>query len=581
MALPYVSDSRRLTGASLVLPVPGAILEVAAPAEHKTKLRVYWRTIVRKLLNSMGWGNAQIEARDQGPSQILAISAPIDGLLTATYINEAAWELVLVKAGLLESTETVLNIVDDLLSKQVREANAALNALYRAAKLRGVTTLLGDKDLSLGEGADAKVYPLDDLPSPMEIAWTPKRRKLPIALVTGTNGKTSTVRLLAHMLRHGQRCVGFCSTDFVQIGSEVLERDDYSGPTGARFVLRHPNTEIAVLEVARGGMLRRGLQVHDADVGIVTNIADDHLGENGIHTLMQLAEAKFTVTRGLHSLAPIVVNADDAHCRVYARKLERPIFWFGLTRPTASMVRGKRPRAGLVYLQNEVITLEVPAKKPGGTPELIPLAHVRDCPVTLLGSARYNIANCLAAVAGAFTLGVSIDAMIASLKSFSLNPNDNPGRANIYPIKGAKLMIDYGHNPDGIAAILDSVSVLRAAEKASSKQGRLLVGVGIAGDRSDDAARAIGVRVAQCKADQVYVKELIPFLRGRPQGELSGILLASLHQHGHSKARTEYFLSDAEMLDSALKWLKPGDFAVLFLHENVAQLSVQLSAMCD
>lgn len=280
MALPFVSDSRRLTGASLVLDVPGAILEVCAPTAHRTKLRVLWRGYARKLMDRIGWQAEQLVTRDQGGSQIFAISAPIDALLAATYSTEWAWQAALFRLALAERPLSLATIADDILSRIVQDANPALHALYRAAKLRGVITLL-EKELSLGEGAQCRIYPLDDLPLPDQIAWRPKRRQMPIALVTGTNGKTTTVRLLARMVREAGFCAGFCSTDYVQVGDEILQRDDYSGPTGARMVLRHPNTEFAVLEVARGGMLRRGLQVSDADVGLVTNVADDHWAKTG------------------------------------------------------------------------------------------------------------------------------------------------------------------------------------------------------------------------------------------------------------------------------------------------------------
>ncbi len=566
MALPYVTDSRRLTGASLVLPVPGAILEVTAPPELKTKLRVHWRQIVKKLLARVGWADSLVISRDQGPSQILAISAPIDGLLSATHITEWAWEAALTKLKLADA-DSLSEATDRMLGRIAREANPALAALYRAANLRRAPLLLSENEVSLGEGANARIYPFDDLPEPSEIAWRPKRHQVPTVLVTGTNGKTTTVRLLARMLAATGKTVGFCSTDFVQIGSEILQRDDYSGPTGARMVLRHANTEIAVLEVARGGMLRRGLQVIDAEVGVVTNVANDHLGENGVHTLMQLAEAKFTITRGLSADAPVVVNADDEHCRSYARKLSHPICWFGFARPSASITRGRAPRAGLVYLDQQQICVELDADT------RYVLMDVRDCPLSFRGGARYNVANILAATAAAVMLGTPVAAIVGALAEFGKHPTDNPGRANLYQIDGAQVLLDYGHNPDGISAILDAAAAL--------PHKRLLIGVGLPGDRSDEAAVAVGARVAAANAALVIVKELSAYLRGRPEGQLSGILRKSLKNHGHSERKTSYLRTDAELVARTLDWLKPGDLAVLFLHENVAELSAHLLARAD
>jgi cyanophycin synthetase len=574
MTLPFVTDSRRLTGASLVLPVPGAILEVTAPVELKTKLRVYWRHLVKKLLLRVGWSDALVITRDQGPSQILAISAPIDGLLTATHITEWAWEAALTRCKLAEAI-SLSEATDSMLGRIAREAKPGLAALYRAAVLRRVPVLLSENELSLGEGCNARIFPFDDLPEPSEIAWRPKRRQLPTVLVTGTNGKTTTVRLLARMLATAGQVVGFCSTDFVQVGEEILVRDDYSGPTGARLVLRNPNTETAVLEVARGGMLRRGLQVTDADVGVVTNVADDHLGENGIHTLMQLAEAKFTIQRGLRRDAPMVVNADDEHCRTYARKLTHPICWFGFQRPSASITKGLAPRAGLVYLDagNLCVELMNGQSKQFDDESRISLVKVEECPLSLRGGARYNIANMLAATAAAVMMDCPIAAIQATLLSFGRHPSDNPGRANVYEIAGAQVLVDYGHNPDGVSAILDAAAVL--------PHKRLLIGVGLPGDRSDEAAVAVGARVAKAKATQVIVKEMAMYLRGRPEGQLSGILRASLKKNGYSERKTSHVRSDAELLDRTLAWLKPGDLAVLFLHESVGELSAKLLALTE
>jgi cyanophycin synthetase len=565
MSLPFVSDSRRLTGASMVLPVPGAILEVAAPIEHKIKLRVLWRNYARKLLDRIGWERESVITRDQGASQILAISAPIDALLAATYLTEWAWSAALVRLDLYAADEvpSLARISDTLLSKIADSANPRLRVLHHAAQLRGVTALL-EKEFSLGEGEHCKVYPLDDLPLPDEIAWRPKRRQLPIALITGTNGKTTTTRLVARMVREAGIRAGFCSTDYVQIGAEILQRDDYSGPTGARLVLRHPNTQLAVLEVARGGMLRRGLQVKDADVGLVTNVADDHLGENGIHTLDQLAEAKFTITRGLAPDAPLIVNADDRHCRALARRLERSIYWFGLAAPTRSMLKGRRARAGLVYVDQDHVLREQ-------DDELHNIIAVNDIAIGLQGAARYNIANALAAIAVASVLKLPLSAIRSALREFGKSPEDNPGRANVYAIRGATVIADYGHNPEGIDALL------KACWEMPAK--RRLVVVGLAGDRSNTSAEQIGASLAALKPDRVIVKELASFLRGRPEGELSGILRTSLRQNGLAAARMSYTRTDSEALEQALTWLRPGDLAVVFLHEDKAALGARLAEL--
>jgi cyanophycin synthetase len=548
----------------MVLDAPGAILEVAAPPKIKTKLRVLWRQQVRKLMARLGWSGEKVITVDHGKSQILAITAPIDSLLTATFVTEWAWDAALEKIGHDKGqfkAEAFEDICLNMLSKIASEANPKLNALYRAGKLMRVNTLLAEKDLSLGEGEHAKIYAFDDLPLPDEIAWRAKRRRIPIALVTGTNGKTTTVRALAHMLRTGGKSVGFCSTDFVQIGDEILQRDDYSGPTGARIVLRDTRVDAAVLEVARGGMLRRGLQVSDADVAIVTNVAADHLGENAIHNLAQLAVAKFTVLQGLRADAPLVVNADDPHCRALARTLSRPVFWFAMAKPSAAVLRGKATQAGCIYLHEHQISVEMGV-------QTFTLADVRETPLSLGGAAIFNIANLLAACAAALVLNVEPEIIRQSLLQFGASPADNPGRLNAFQVKQARVLVDYGHNTDGVSATL--ASALRLPHK------RLLVGTGVPGDRSLETGREIARLIAQARPDKVIVKELAGYLRGRALGEMSGVIKTELRAAGVAAGKIGYADTDAQLVQQTLAWLKPGDLAMLYLHENVAELSALL-----
>ncbi|MCB0811487.1 MAG: hypothetical protein KDB96_19590, partial [Flavobacteriales bacterium] len=199
-----------------------------------------------------------------------------------------AWEAALAHLH-GERYESVTDAAERYARRARRQANLPLRRLYRQAWRRNVQLQMGD-DLSLGEGARSQVWSFDEAPDPTEVDFQPFRHWVPTAIVTGTNGKTTTTRMLAKILNAAGHRTGFCSTDVVQIGDEVIDRDDYSGPGGARAVLRHPATTAAVLETARGGLLRRGLQARLADVGIVTNVGEDHLGDLGIHTVEQLAE---------------------------------------------------------------------------------------------------------------------------------------------------------------------------------------------------------------------------------------------------------------------------------------------------
>lgn len=551
MSLPYLLDSRRLTGPSLLLDQPGAILEVKFPVRHKKLWLATLEKEARRLQRRVGWRHERAVVRDQGPSQMLATSAPLDGLMPATYLNEAALERTLtLHAG--HEAPTLEAQTDDLLARIARRAEPRLIALIRAAELHQVPWMLGDGDLSLGYGAHAVRYPDDELPLPDAVDWAHLKTRPKIALITGTNGKTTTTRLLARILREAGEVAGFCSTDFVQIGEEVVSRDDYSGPTGARMVLRDARVTAAALEVARGGMLRRGLSVREADVAVVLNIADDHLGDSGIYTLNQLAEAKLLIRKGLKRYAPLILNAGNAPLRREAKKLDQRLRWFGLERPPAALMEACR-RA--VYLADDQLVEEQDGR-------VIPLLPVAEITIGFSGAARHNLENAAAATLAALELGIDRDAIRRALRAFGSRPTDNPGRANLFHIRGARVIADYGHNPDGYAAMLRLVQAM--------PHRRLFLMIGQAGDRTDADIRALADRAAEGQPHRVLIKELSRMLRGREAGEVPGLLEQRLLSQGVPAAAISRHPGDEDALETVLAELQEGDLALLFVHEDAA-----------
>ncbi len=260
MGLPYLIDSRRLTGPSLLLPGPGAIIEVAPPEDEASKLIAHWRYFMREMRRRLGWQGMPIATRRLGSNAMLAAGAPVDMLALATYLNEWCWDAAIARFD-GDRFESLPEAGERYNRRVERRLNLPYRRLYNAAMRRKVQLQLGDGDISLGEGERCQTWNTDEVPAPSELDWARYRHWVPTAIVTGTNGKTTTTRMLVRILEAAGHTPGFCSTDLVQIGDEVLGRDDYSGPGGARAVLRHPKTTAAVLETARGGLLRRGLQV--------------------------------------------------------------------------------------------------------------------------------------------------------------------------------------------------------------------------------------------------------------------------------------------------------------------------------
>jgi len=285
----HVLDSRRLTGPSLMLDSPGAVLEVRLSGADVGRAVAAWEKAARQLLQAVGWPDQQLASRAFAGGVSLALTAPIDGLYAATELNERAWaaaaaELQGQKVPRLSGA--VAALLDDMQSQR----NRPLLGLYSEAHARGLTFLMGEDLVSVGSGKGALIWHIEALPDPDRVEWD-LASDIPIALVTGSNGKTTVVRMLGAMLEAAGKTPGLTSTDGVTVGATLLEEGDFAGPSGARMVLRLPETEIAVLETARGGILRRGLPVEHADVAVVTNIADDHLGEFGIESLPVLAQS--------------------------------------------------------------------------------------------------------------------------------------------------------------------------------------------------------------------------------------------------------------------------------------------------
>jgi len=555
-------DSRRLTGANLYFDVPGAALETAAGLAFDAGVRQRWRANIGRVREALGWPAGAIALREHATGASLAFAAPVDQLYVAAEANE--WALYAALGLRADATPVhdddadprphVAHFDDGEALRRLEalaraEAKPALVALLDAARRHGVPAHADDEVLSIGEGEAARAWPVDALPGIGEVDWQ-RRHGIPKAVVTGSNGKTTTVRLLAAMLRaHGLRS-GYSSTDGLMVDGDLVDAGDYSGPVGARTVLRHPAVQAAVLETARGGLLRRGLAVDDASVAIVTNVSADHFGEYGIHDIGDLAEVKLLVARSLAADGVLVLNADD---ECLAKRADaaggRRVGWFAQRWADAS-ARGASAcgvRGGRLVLSGEGAEHD--------------LGDVAAMPLTLGGSAGYNIANCAAAALAAFALGIAPATVAMVLARFGDDPRDNPGRLQRWRLGDVQALVDYAHNPEGLRGLLQVARGLRDG-------GRMALILGQAGNRGDDDIRALARTAAAARPDRVWLKDIGgEYLRGRAPGAIAAILSATLREAGLGADALPVCLDESRAAREALEWARPGDLLVLPIHE--------------
>jgi UDP-N-acetylmuramyl tripeptide synthase len=518
---------------------------------------------VRSACEALGWPAPQTRIHRHGAGAILAFTAPADQLFTATEVNEWAWLRALAESGhaiarpcapgspALDDEGSALATLEALAAA---EASPALRAAVAAAEARGLPCLLDDATLTLGAGKGSRSWPREAPPSPEAVPWD-GLHGIPTVLVTGSNGKTTTVRLLAALAEaHGWTC-GHCCTDGIVVGGRMLEAGDYSGPGGARTVLRHPEVEAAVLETARGGLLRRGLAVPRAQAAVVTNISADHFGEYGIQDLRDLAEVKLTVAKALGQEGLLVLNADDPVLAEAARSASAALGWFSV-----EFEAGLRQGGPACGVQDGELLL-------GWQGEVHRLGAVADMPLTAGGRADYNVANLAAAALAAAALGIAPATLARVFASFGAARGDNPGRLETWRFGSLTVLMDYAHNPDGLAGLLK-------VARAYAGSGRLGLLLGQAGNREDAAIRALAAAAAAFEPDLVVLKDMAEYLRGRAHGEVPAILAAELANRGFDPGRVRTVLEEHDAVGALLAWARPGDVLVMPIHAAKSRAAV-------
>lgn len=587
--LPF-ADSRRLTGGNLFFASTGAVLETVK-VQIDDALLTAWRSKVERAAELLRW-TPQAIARRHARGASLAIAAPIDQLFLATEVNEWALCAALVErdpgrwgemegalvaqareaAGPTNDVLNLLPVIDESAALarferlSVVEAQPTLRALLAEADRRGLPHVLDESELTLGAGAGSRNFSLTALPHAAEIPWA-ELRDIPTAIVTGSNGKTTTVRLLAACARAYGWHAGYNCTDGVFLDDEPLALGDYSGPAGARMVMRERRAEAAILETARGGILRRGIAVSRARTAVVTNVSSDHFGEYGIDDLAALADVKLAVAAVVAPHGLLVLNADDSRLREHANGLERrfgaspPLGWFALNADQSTLRDNRLRGASTCGVRDGRLVLSYCGMEHD-------LGRVSDMPLSMGGIADYNVTNLAGAALAAVTLGIAPATIAAVFARFGSSRNDNPGRMMRFALGKVCVLVDYAHNPDGLRGFLKVADHLR---RGSSRLGLLL---GHAGNRNDADIEELARVAAEFRPDLVVVKENEAQLRGRAAGEIPRIIGAELKRLGFPDSNVAVCSSEVAAARYALDWAGPGDVLALPIHSSNARAAV-------
>ncbi|WP_373541219.1 cyanophycin synthetase [Chamaesiphon sp.] len=361
--------------------------------------------------------------------------------------------------------------------------------------------------------------------------------RIPIVAVTGTNGKTTTTRLIAHIFSQVYDNVGFTTTDGIYVSNRLIEKGDTTGPQSAQIILQDPTVDIAILETARGGILRSGLAFQQCDVGVILNVAADHLGLGGIETIEQLAKVKGVIAESVHPEGYAVLNADDHRVAAMADKVPGKVAYFSMD-ADCPLVRSHVRRGGIaaVYTDGYLTILQQDWVHRVEKVELVPL--------TLGGRAPFMIANALAASLAAFVQGVNIEHIRAGLRSFRASVQQTPGRMNLFNLGRYHVLIDYAHNPAGYAAVGSFVK---------NWTGPTIGVIGGPGDRRDEDLIELG-RLSATFFERIAIKE-DDDTRGRAWGEVAELIVQGIEQVAiDTKALVPHsiLLNEAEAIEWAL-----------------------------
>lgn len=371
-----------------------------------------------------------------------------------------------------------------------------------------------------------------------------KESRIPIIAVTGTNGKTTTTRLIAHIVKNNGKIVGFTTSDGIYVQNHMMEKGDTTGPISAEYILKDPTVEFAVLETARGGILRSGLGFSRCDIGVITNLSGDHLGIADIDTLDDLARVKSVVVKSVKKGGWAILNGEDEYCRKIGAGLDCNVAYFSLDEENPFIKQQCKEGKTVAVYENGFITIKKGEWK-------IRVERATHVPLTLNGKAKFMIANVLAATLASYVWGFKTEDISLSLKTFIPSVAQTPGRMNIFEFKKFKVLIDFAHNPAGYRAVEDFLHSVSASKKIG-----IIAGVG---DRRDEDIRECG-QIAAKMFDHIIIRQE-KHLRGRTEKEIIDIIIDGI-KSSNDKTTYEIISLETEAIKHAIDNAVEGSYIV-------------------
>ncbi len=406
-------------------------------------------------------------------------------------------------------------------------------------------------EVNAGPGFRMHIAPAEGLPRNVaepviDMLYPPgSTARIPIIAVSGTNGKTTTTRLIAHIVKTMGHRVGFTTTDGIYIQNQMVEKGDCTGPLSAEFVLRDPTVDFAVLECARGGILKAGLGFHNCDISIVTNVAADHLGLKDINTLEEMARVKSVVAESILPEGTCILNADDDLVYDMRRSIKGNVALFSLDENNPRIIKHTEGGGLAAIVENGYVTICKGTWK-------IRIDKVINIPLTFSGKAVFMIQNILPAVLAGFIRGFKVDDIRLALETFIPSPTQTPGRMNMFQFRNFNVMVDYAHNPAGFQAIARFLDRIEAKPKVG-----IIAGVG---DRRDEDIIQLGT-VASQMFDEIIIRQ-DKNLRGRSESEIIDLMMKGI-QSDDPKKKVMIIPKESEAIDHAIKNAKKGAFIVI------------------